>query len=234
MTRLKLEGILVRYPLILVNLKTYREGMGENAARLARIAEAVHMRTGASIAVAPQAVDVKAVIDAAETPVFAQHVDPAGFGQFTGHVLPEAMGEAGCAGTLINHSERQLPLDVIERTIKRAREADLVTVVCVDTVEKGRMVAAYSPDAIAIEPPELIGSGVSVSKARPEVISGAVQAIKGVNPKIRVLCGAGVTSGEDVVIAQRLGAEGILVASGVVKARDPEAALLDLARSLRH
>ncbi|OGD58080.1 triose-phosphate isomerase [Candidatus Bathyarchaeota archaeon RBG_13_52_12] len=229
-----MEAILVKYPLILVNLKTYREGMGENAVRLAKTAEQVHIKTGASIAVAPQLADLKIVIDSSETPVFAQHVDPVGMGQFTGHVLPESVAEAGCVGTLINHSERQLPLEVIKATVKRAREADLVTVICVDTVEKGRQVAAFSPEAIAIEPPELIGSGISVSKAKPEVVSGAVTAIKHVNSKIRVLCGAGVTNGEDVVAAQKLGAEGILVASGVVKAKDPQAALLDLARSLRH
>ena len=234
LTDASMEAILVKYPLILVNLKTYREGMGENAVRLAKTAEQVHIKTGASIAVAPQLADLKMVIDSSETPVFAQHVDPVGMGQFTGHVLPESVAEAGCVGTLINHSERQLPLEVIKATVKRAREADLVTVICVDTVEKGRQVAAFSPEAIAIEPPELIGSGISVSKAKPEVVSGAVTAIKHVNSKIRVLCGAGVTNGEDVVAAQKLGAEGILVASGVVKAKDPQAALLDLARSLRH
>jgi triosephosphate isomerase len=229
-----MEAILVKYPLILVNFKTYREGMGENAVRLAKIAEQVHLKTGASIAVAPQLADSKIVIDSSETPVFAQHVDPVGMGQFTGHVLPESVAEAGCIGTLINHSERQLPLESIKATVKRAREANLATIVCVDTVEKGRQVAAFSPEAIAIEPPELIGSGISVSKAKPEVVSGSVTAIKHVNSKIRVLCGAGVTNGEDVVAAQKLGAEGILVASGIVKAKDPQAALLDLARSLRH
>jgi triosephosphate isomerase (TIM) len=229
-----MEAILVKYPLILVNLKTYREGMGENAVRLAKIAEQVHIKTGASIAVAPQLADLKIVIDSSETPVFAQHVDPVGMGQFTGHVLPESVAEAGCVGTLINHSERQLPIEVVKATVKRASEADLTAIVCVDTVEKGRQVAAFSPDAIAIEPPELIGSGISVSKAKPEVVSGSVAAIKHVNSKIRVLCGAGVTNGEDVVAAQKLGAEGILVASGIVKAKDPQAALLDLARSLRH
>ena len=229
-----MEAILVKFPLILVNLKTYREGMGENAIRLAKIAEQVHLKTGASIAIAPQLVDIKLVVEVSETPVFAQHIDAVGMGQFTGHVLPESVAEAGCAGTLINHSERPIPADSIKSTIKRAREADLVSVVCVDTVEKGRQVAAFLPDAIAIEPPELIGTGISVSKARPEIISSAVSAIKHVNTGIKVLCGAGITNGDDVVSAQKLGAEGILVASGVVKAKDPSAALLDLARNLRH
>ena len=229
-----MEGMLVNYPLILVNLKTYREGMGENAVKLTRIAEEIHLRTGTSIAIAPQVVDIKMVVEAAETPVFAQHLDPVGFGQYTGHILPEAIGEAGCVGTLLNHSERQLAINVVQQTVKRAHEADLIAVVCADTVEKCRQIAAFNPDAIAIEPPELIGSGVSVSKAKPEIVSSTVSAVKHINPKIRVLCGAGITNGDDVIAAQRLGAEGILVASGVVKAKDPQSALLDLARSLRH
>ncbi len=229
-----MEAILVKFPLILINLKTYREGMGENAVKLAKIAEQIHLKTGTSIALAPQFVDIKLLVEASETPVFAQHIDPVTMGQFTGHVLPESVAEAGCAGTLINHSERQIPLDAVKTTILRAKEADLVSVVCVDSVEKGRQVAAFSPDAIAIEPPELIGSGISVSKAKPEIVSGAVSAIKHVNPSIRVLCGAGITNGEDVIAAQKLNAEGILVASGVVKAKDPSAALLDLAKNLRH
>lgn len=228
-----MEAILVGYPLILVNLKTYREGMGEKALNLVRIIERVHSRTGISIAVAPQIVDLVQVAEVGETPVFAQHVDPAGFGQFTGHILPEAVAEAGAVGTMINHSERRLQLEVIGATVKRAKEADLHTVVCVDTVEKGRQVASFNPDAVAIEPPELIGSGIPVSKAKPEIVSGAVEAVRRVNPRIKVLCGAGITSGEDVSAAMKLGAEGILVASGVVKAKDPHAALLDLALAMK-
>ncbi|MBN1683685.1 triose-phosphate isomerase [Candidatus Bathyarchaeota archaeon] len=229
-----MEGILVSYPLILVNLKTYKEGIGEEAIKLAKIAEDVHYKTGVSIALAPQMVDVKLLIDSSEVPVFAQHIDPVIYGQYTGHILPEAVAESGCIGTLINHSERQLPIKVIENTILRSKEVQLISVVCVDTVEKAIQIAKLNPDAIAIEPPELIGSGISVSKAKPEIISGAVKAVKIINSKIRVLCGAGITSGDDVIAAQNLGAEGILVASGVVKAKDPYQALLDLARSLRH
>jgi len=228
-----MSAIIIRYPLILLNLKTYEEAMGQRAIEFARIAERVYEKTGITVAVAPQAVDLQAVAESSEAPVFAQHVDPVKPGKGTGHILPEAMAEAGCEGTLISHSERQLPMDVIEATIKRAKEADLYTVICADTVEKARMVAAHSPDAVAIEPPELIGSGIPVSKAQPEIVRGAVGAVKGVNPKVRVLCGAGITDGEDVTAALELGAEGILVASGVVKAKDPYAALLDLARAMQ-
>lgn len=224
---------IVRYPLILVNLKTYEQAMGQKAIDFSRIAEQVNEKTGISIVIAPQTIDLQAVTDAGETLVFSQHIDPVTYGKYTGHILPESVAEAGCIGTLLNHSERQIPLETIKASIKRAKEADLLIVVCVETVEIAKQVALLNPDAIAIEPPELIGSGISVSKAQPEIVSGAVEAVKAVNPNVRVLCGAGITNGEDASAALDLGAEGILVASGVVKSDDPYKSLLDLARSMQ-
>jgi len=82
---------------------------------------------------------------------------------------------------------------------------------------------------IAVEPPELIGTGISVSKAKPEVVSGSVELVKQINPDVIVLCGAGITTGEDVAAALRLGTEGVLVASGIVKAQNPYKVLLKFA-----
>ncbi len=223
----------IEYPFILVNLKTYEESLGAKAVALASIAKEVSEETGVCIAIAPQTVDLIPVIKAVKIPVFAQHIDPVGYGRFTGHILPEAIAKSGCIGTLINHSERRLPLETIEATVKRAKEASLFQVVCVDSVETGRSVAPFSPDVIAIEPPELIGSGIPVSKAKPEVVSESVDQCRNVNPDVNVLCGAGITSGEDVAAALRLGSSGVLVASGVVKAADPRAKLLDLAQAMR-
>lgn len=223
----------IEYPFILVNLKTYKESLGSKAVNLARIANEVNIETGICIAIAPQTIDLTSVIDAVEIPVFAQHIDPVEYGKFTGHILPEAMTEAGCTGTLINHSERQLTLEIIKATVKRAKEAKLFQVVCVDSVETGRLVAPFSPDVIAIEPPELIGSGIPVSLAKPEVVSESVTQCKSVNPSVRVLCGAGITNGKDASEAIRLGSSGVLVASGVVKALDPKVKLMDLACAMR-
>jgi triosephosphate isomerase len=225
--------VIVEYPIILLNLKTYEESMGQKAIDFARIAERVNEKTGISIAIATQTIDIAAVTVSSETPVFAQHIDPVYYGKYTGHVLPEAVAEAGAYGTLLNHSEHQIPLDVIEAAIKRAKEVDLVTVVCADTVDTAKKIALLGPDAIAIEPPELIGSGVSVSTAQPEIVSGSVAAVRSVDKDIKVLCGAGITNGEDAKAALDLGAKGILVASGVVKAPDPYKALLELARAMQ-
>ncbi|TRO52806.1 triose-phosphate isomerase [Candidatus Bathyarchaeota archaeon] len=226
--------VIVEYPIILLNLKTYEESMGQKAIDFARIAERVNEKTGISIAIAPQTIDIAAVTVSSETPVFAQHIDPVYHGKYTGHTLPEAVAEAGAYGTMLNHSEHQISLDKIEAAIKRAKEVDLVTVVCADTVENAKRIALLGPDAIAIEPPELIGSGISVSTAQPEIVSGSVAAVRSVDKDIKVLCGAGITNGEDAKAALELGAKGILVASGVVKAPDPYKALLELARAMQH
>jgi triosephosphate isomerase len=64
-----------------------------------------------------------------------------------------------------------------------------------------------------------------VSSADPQVVKGSVDAVKNVNENVRVLCGAGISKGEDLQAALELGSAGVLLASGVVKAEDPEKAL---------
>jgi len=52
--------------------------------------------------------------------------------------------------------------------------------------------------------------------------------VKKVNPGVKVLTGAGISTGECVRIALDLGTDGVLLASGVVKAKDPALVLRDL------
>jgi len=111
-------------------------------------------------------------------------------------------------------------------------DADLRSLVCADTTEASVEIAKILPDMIAIEPPELIGTGVSVSKARPELITESVKQIRKVNRTVRVLCGAGITTAEDVSKAIDLGSEGVLVASAVVKNKDPRAVLESMASKM--
>jgi len=219
-------------PVILVNFKTYSEATGKNAVKLAKSAEKISLETAVCISVAPQVVDIPSIVNAVSVPVFAQHIDPMAPGSFTGHILPEAVREAGAIGTLINHSERRLKLADIDATITRARESNLLSVVCTNNAAVSAAAAALKPNMIAVEPPELIGTGIPVSKAKPEVVSGTVDLVKGINPDVMILCGAGITRGEDVAAALRLGTEGVLVASGIVKAKDPYRVLLEFAESI--
>lgn len=210
--------------LIVVNFKTYAESTGTNAVQLATIAEKVATDAGAIIIVVPQIVDVFQITRRVSIPVYAQHVDGISFGGNTGHILAEALAEAGAQGTLINHSERRLGLAEIDAANQAAQRANLTTIICTNNIATTKAAASLCPDFVAIEPPELIGSGIPVSKANPDVVTGAVNAAAGV----KVLCGAGISKGKDVKVAVELGTDGVLLASGVTKADNPEAALRGL------
>ena len=222
---------------IIVNFKTYKEATGQNAVRLAKMCEAAAKKAKgkARIAVAVQATDIFRVAAAVDTKlidVFAQHFDANGQGKSTGFVTAEAVREAGASGALLNHAEHKIT-DIAKR-IATAKNAGLRTVACAADVAEAKAIASLkpAPDYIAVEPPELIGGKVSVSDAKPEVISASVAAVKNGNSGITVLCGAGVSSGRDVRKATQLGTAGILVASSVVLAKNPEEALLELISGL--
>jgi triosephosphate isomerase len=220
----------IRTPLIIVNFKAYEESTGRKAIRLAKICEDVSKKYKVSIAVSPQFCDIYAIAQEIRgIPILSQHIDPVEPSAYTGHVTALAVKEAGAIGTLINHSERRLKPKDIGECIKIARKLDLITVCCSDSIVKSKEIAKSGPDFIAYEPPELIGTGVSVSKTKPEVVSRTVDLIKKVNPRIKVLCGAGITAAEDVRKALQLGTVGVLVASGVVKAGNPKKVLTEFA-----
>jgi len=222
----------LRIPIIIVNCKTYSEATGKKAVELAKAAEAVSKESGVNIGVAPQFLDIASVAEAVSIPVFAQHIDPISPGSFTGHVLLESVKEAGAVGTLINHSERRLELCAIESVISRCRESGMVSVVCTNNAAVSAAAAALKPDIISLEPPELIGTGIPVSKAQPEAVSETVKLVKSINPEAVLLCGAGITKGDDVEAALHLGTNGVLVASGVVKAKDPGKVLMEFAEAI--
>ncbi len=217
-------------PVVVVNFKTYLEASGERAVRLAQLCRDVCVESGVEVIVAPQVVDLYRVVSKVDIRVFSQHLDGIGPGSSTGHVLAEGVAGAGVVGTLLNHSERRLGLAELEAALVAARRVGLSTIVCTNNVATSRAAAALGPDFVAVEPPELIGSGIPVSKADPEVVAGSVEAVKAVDKKVRVLCGAGISRGEDLRAALDLGSEGVLLASGIVKAPDPKKALEDLVR----
>ncbi|RQW81420.1 MAG: triose-phosphate isomerase [Methanothrix sp.] len=219
--------------IIVLNFKTYRESTGVEALRLAEICEDISQEYSVQMAVVPQVADIHAISKAVKIPVFAQHVDGVGYGGFTGHITAASLKAAGASGSLINHSERRLKLAEIDAAITACKSVDLKTIVCTNNVATTQAAAALNPDYVAVEPPELIGSGIPVSKANPDVIRGSVAAVKAIAPSVGVLCGAGITHGEDLKSALELGSEGVLLASGIIKAKDQRKALEDLVTGAR-
>ncbi len=208
---------------VLVNLKAYPCDPVEVATAAHEVSES----SDADVAIAPQAAAIETV---AETGVetWAQHVSPNGHGSHTGSTLAEATAEAGATGTLLNHSENRLKLADIDGSLDAAERVDFDTVVCANNPDQVAAAAALGPDAVAVEPPELIGTGTPVSQADPDIVRDAVDAAAAVDESVDVYCGAGISTGDDVVAAEELGADGVLLASGVAKADDPQAALEDL------
>jgi triosephosphate isomerase len=112
------------------------------------------------------------------------------------------------------------------------RELKMISIVCVKDVPEAKKYSKLNPDYVAIEPPELIGSGKAVSKEKPDLIIKAASAIKSANNKTKLLCGAGIVSGEDVSAAISLGSKGILVASGIVKAKNWKKIIEEFAQNM--
>ncbi len=215
-------------PIVILNFKTYLESTGENALKLAKSSEIVAEETGVNIMVAPQFADIYRIKEEVNIPVLAQHIDPIDAGGHTGSILPECVKEAGAVGTLINHSERRMELFEIDAAVKKAFSLGMSSIVCTNNIETSSAAATLNPDFVAIEPPELIGSGIPVSQAEPEIVEKTVEMIHDINPGVKVLCGAGISTGDDMKAAIDLGSEGVLLASGIILADDPQKALLDL------
>jgi triosephosphate isomerase len=212
---------------VLVNLKAY----DCDPIAVGQAARSVAADSGVDVAVAPQ---TARVADVAETGVetWAQHVAGVSHGSHTGSTHAEGLAVAGATGTLLNHSECRRRLADVDAGIEAATRAGLETVVCGNNPAQVAAAAALGPDAVAVEPPALIGTGTPVSQADPEVVEDAVAAAAAVDPDVEVYCGAGISTGEDVVAAADLGADGVLLASGGATADDPRAALEDLVAPL--
>ena len=223
---------MLKTPTIVLNVKTYYEATWLKALEIAKLMDKISKETGTSMGIAVQATDISLCTKNVSIPVFAEHIDPVKPGSHTGWTLPEAIKAAGAVGTLINHSEHRLKLADIDICITRAKELELDHIVCSNNIDTSKAIAAFSPNFIAVEPPELIGGDISVTSADPGIVSGSVDAVRKIDKKVKVLCGAGVKNGKDVAKAIELGSDGVLLASGIVKANEKEKVIRDLASGL--
>lgn len=207
--------------MFIINFKNYEEVAASKSVTLAEVAAKISKKHSVKIVVCPPQ---HLISEVAKIPVvvFSQHVDAASVGSTTGFVVPDLLKKSNVQGSLINHSEHRIPPDEIERLVSRLRSLGMTSVVCVKDAEEAGRYAKLAPDYIAVEPPELIGSGKAVSNERPEIITNSVRAVREAKNSTLLLCGAGIISGEDVSKSLELGADGILVASGIVKSPDWE------------
>lgn len=215
--------------MFVINFKNYDEISGVRTQKLATISQRIAKKHKIKIAICPphHLLGVKY-----SGPILSQHADNAKVGSTTGFVIPELLKKSKIAGSLINHSEHRIPPKDIEDLVERLRVLKMISIVCVQDVSEASKYAKLNPDYIAIEPPELIGSGKAVSTERPELITEAAKAVKSAKNSTKLLCGAGIVSGADVKKAIELGSSGILVASGIVKAKKWGAIVEEFAKAM--
>ncbi|MGV8176684.1 MAG: triose-phosphate isomerase [Candidatus Bilamarchaeaceae archaeon] len=213
--------------MIILNLKEYAKSI-EKAPYFTDVVSEAVKETGVRIVVCPPVVRLKECAERYEG-VFAQHTDPVAPGAFTGSVSAESVKSSGARGSLVNHSERRVGMENVKRIVERLHQNGMESLVCVENPKEALEVAALKPAFIAIEPPELIGSGKSVTKMNPKIVEDTVKAVEKFDDRITVLCGAGVSNRGDTEGAVKLGAKGVLLASAFVNAEDPKKFLQDLA-----
>jgi triosephosphate isomerase len=225
------RGLQITPPFFEIGPKAYL--YGKDVLELAKHADAMSKKYDVQIVFTPQYVDIPLVArEMKQVLVFAQHMDSLPVGRGIGSVLPEAVKAAGAKGVLLNHVEKRLSTDELRRTIQRADEVELATMVCADNLEDAVLIACMNPNIIIAESPDLIGVGKREANDQ-EAIARINQAVWDINPEIRVLHGAGISCGRDVYDVIAAGAQGTGSTSGIITARDPFAMLEEMIRSAR-
>ena len=217
--------------MFIINCKNYEEIAGEKIIKLAKIAEKISKKYKIKIAIAPPH-HLIPLITKFGIIVLAQHLDDKKVGSTTGFMIPEIIKKSKIDGSIINHSEHRITESEIKNLVKRLKKLKLKTIVCVKNVNEAKKYAKINPTFIAIEPPELIGTGRAISTEKPQLITNSIDAVQSAKNSTKLLCGAGIVSAEDVSRAVELGSKGILVASGVIKAKNWESILSDFSRGL--
>jgi triosephosphate isomerase len=219
----------LKRPLI-INFKNYDEISGDKAIKLAKAAQAVAKKLKVEIVVAPPQPALAIIAKSVRMPVICQHIDNEKVGSSTGYFLPEVAKSYGAVGSLINHSEHRIEMKHIASLVERLRDLRMTSIVCAREPWEVMEISVFQPDFIAIEPPELIGTGRAVSKENPAIITKSIEAA---GSRSKVICGAGITGKSDVVKAMEMGSHGILVASGIIKASSWAGKIAELAAGMK-
>jgi len=224
-----LKNFQIKPPFFEIGPKAYL--YGEGMLKLAKVIDSVAMKYDLDVIVTPQYTDISLLAQNTERIlVFAQHMDYLPIGRGLGSVLPEAVKAAGAVGVMLNHAEKKLTLEEVKKTIARADEVGLATIVCADTVDELVAIAKLSPNLLVAEPTELIGTGKTSDS---NYVIETIEKVRAINPDIMVLQGAGISNGQDVYNTIKLGAQATGSTSGIIKAADPYAMVEEMLYSLR-
>lgn len=216
--------------MILINFKIYKETFGDKALKLAEICKKVSQKSGVKIIPVVSALDAVRIKEKLGVEVFLQAVDEFDEGAKSGFVSPFQAESLKIDGSLLNHSEHKIKPGTVKKILKHYPK-NFKSVVCIGSLGQTESWAKnIKPDWIAYEPKEFIGNkDKSVSSEKPEIIKKMVEKY----PKIPILVGAGIHSKKDVEVSLKLGAKGVLISSFIIKAKDQEKELTEIASAFK-
>lgn len=219
----------IRVPFLIVNPKAYI--YGEESLELARVCDELAVEYDIDIIYTAQHVDLRMIRKAAPHVILtAQHMDGLTPGRGMGYILPEGIREAGAQAVVLNHAEHPLTVGQLAKAMAQAEELELMTIVCADTPKEAASVAKLGPDIIICEPTSLIGTGKT---SGDDYIFATNQAVKAVNPDIKIIQAAGVSTGDDVYRVVMEGAHGSGGTSGILNAPSRKEKIMDMLEALK-
>lgn len=218
----------VKTPFLIVNPKSYL--YGKESLKLAQAADRTAAETGLTIYFTCPFADIRYIKEnTSHVIVTAQHMEALRPGRGMGHVLPESLKEAGAEATFLNHAENPMTVAELCKTIGRAKELGMQTIVCADSVAEAVAIAEFAPDILLCEPTDLIGTG---QVAGDSYIYESTDRIHAVNPDVKVMIASGITTADDVYNVIRLGADGTGATSGILNAPDPAVRIQEMAEAI--
>ncbi len=204
---------------------------GKKMLSFAKAVDQFAIKYNVQIILTPQYTDIPTIAkETSNLLIFAQHMDPISIGRGNGLVLPKALKEAGAVGVILNHIERPISLPELSKSIKRAKELELATLVCEGTIQEAAAIANLNPDIIVSEEPELIGTSQTSDE---DYIKKVLEVIKSINPQIHVLQSAGIKSGKDVYNIVKAGAVATGSSSGIFASENPVAMAEEMVQAMR-
>jgi len=214
--------------MIFLSLKTYKQATADNAVSLCKKIKQVINQTKVPIIPAAQPFDIYRIKQEVGIEVWAQHLDPIDPDRHFGWLSPFSAKQAGASGCIINHAEHEVDFNTIKKTVAKCKQYDLKTLVITDSFELAQKVNALKPNFLAFERPDLIGGKLAMIDAETEAVKKVINMAS-----VPVIVGAGIRTGEHVKKTVQVGGAGVILASAVVKAKDQQAALLDLAAGFK-
>lgn len=211
-------------PFFVLNPKSYL--YGEKLEKLALKADELSRKYDVKIYFTVPFTELRNIASKTDTIILtAQHMDSTTLGRGMGHIVGEMLLNVGVKAVILNHAEHKMTFEELEKTVNRAKQLNLETIVCASSYDEVLEVSRLYPDTILCEPTNLIGTGITSDE---EYIKITTDIIRNFDKKISVMQAAGVTKAEDVYKIIIGGADATGCTSGIVLAENPYKALEDM------